>query len=112
MIAEVCRGSRRRQRAGSQQASSKNATETNPRQEPGKEWGQFISLDTLFDFGMAEKMDERPSSGRLAAPGNVSCRALFLAFLIHQRSAPCCAEGGPSWCSWPGASRVLPRSRR
>ena len=61
---------------------------------------------------MAEKEDERPSPGRLAAPGAVSCRAPFLAFLIHKRSASRCAGGGPSCCSWPGASRATLRSRR
>ena len=35
--------------------------------------------------GMAGREDERPPPGRLAAPVTVSCRATFLAFLIHQR---------------------------
>ena len=62
--------------------------------------------------GMAEREDERPPPGRLAAPGTVSCRALFLAFLIYQRLVPRCAGGGPSWCYWAGASRLPPHSRR
>lgn len=56
---------------------------------------------------MAEREDERPLPGRLVAPSTVSCRALFLAFLIYQRSAPHCAGGGPNWCYWPGASRCI-----
>ena len=35
--------------------------------------------------GMAGREDERPPPGRLAASVTVSCRATFLAFLIHQR---------------------------
>ena len=35
--------------------------------------------------GMAGREDERPPPGRLAAPVTVSCKATFLAFLIHQR---------------------------
>ena len=45
---------------------------------------------------------ERPPPGRLAAPGTVSCRALFLAFQIHPRSAPRCAGGEPSWVRLAG----------
>ena len=35
--------------------------------------------------GIAEREEEQPLPGRLAAPGTVSCRALFLAFLICAR---------------------------
>ena len=35
--------------------------------------------------GMAGREDERPPPIRLVAPGTVSCRVPFLAFLIHQR---------------------------
>ena len=61
--------------------------------------------------GIAGREDERPLPGWLAAPGTVPCRVPFLAFLIHQRSAPHSAGGGQSWRSWPGAW-ATPRSRR
>ena len=46
---------------------------------------------------IAGKEDERPLPGRLAAPGTVPCRVPFLAFLVHQHSAPHSAGGGKSW---------------
>ena len=51
---------------------------------------------------MVGREDKRPPPGRLAAPGTVSCRALFLAFQIHPRSAPRCAGGEPSWVRLAG----------
>ena len=75
-----------------------NATGTNPRQEPDEEWEEFISLNTLFDFGMVEKKDKRLSPVRLGAPRTVLRRALFLAFLVHRRFAP---------CRWRGTQLVL-----
>ena len=62
--------------------------------------------------GIAGREDERPLPERLAAPGTVPCRVPFLAFLIHQRSAPHSAGGGQSWRSWPGVWATLRSTRR
>ena len=101
-------------------------------------WRGVAALRTGWRGG---RTSAPPPPGSLAAPVIISCRVTFLAFLVHQRfsneeelvvasggsevangslcgpciaralSAPYCAVGGPSWRSWPDASRSPPRSR-
>ena len=80
-------------------------------QERKKAGGAIQGGRGLVD-GIAGREDERPLPERLAAPGTVPCRVPFLAFLIHQRSAPHSAGGGQSWRSWPGVWATLRSTRR
>ena len=85
-----------------------NATETNPRQEPGKEWGQCISLDTLFDLGMAEiwTSETHPEGWRRPGP----CRAGLFSWRSPSTSALLPAVLEEDRASAPG--RVHPRYPR
>ena len=62
--------------------------------------------------GMAGREDERPPPGRLAAPVTVSCRATFLAFLIHQSFSNeeelVGHQAGGTWPMARCATRALP----